>query len=93
MISIPLQGFHKGAHPRAKCLQLVSPRGLETSELVFTVPDPGIQRTNSPSGVEGERGDKMECQLIFVFQALPNVGKQQAGELGGGDNIQLTGFH
>ena len=67
MISIPLQGFHKGAHPRAKCLQLVSPRGLETSELVFTVPDAGIQRTNSPSGVEGERREKMESQLIFVF--------------------------
>ena len=83
MISIPLQGFHKGAHPRAKCLQLVSPRGLETSELVFTVPDPGIQRTNSPSGVEGERGDKMECQLIFVFPGSSKCWQATSWRVGG----------
>lgn len=83
MILIPLQGFHKGAHPRAKCLQLVSPRGLETSELVFTVPDAGIQRTNSPSGVEGERGDKMECQLIFVFPGSSKCWQATSWRVGG----------
>ena len=83
MIPIPLQGFHKGAHPRAKCLQLVSPRGLETSELVFTVPDAGIQRTNSPSGVEGERGDKMECQLIFVFPGSSKCWQATSWRVGG----------
>lgn len=83
MIPIPLQGFHKGAHPRAKCLQLVSPRRLETSELVFTVPDVGIQRTNSPSGVEGERRDKMECQLIFVFPGSSKCWQATSWRVGG----------